>query len=160
MVVEPLANASEASASASAPVSTSVDACTSPPPERGGREADVATAGHIPSQGASSSVDAMEIVLTPSDLALIEKILKDESQPSNAHAEDNKPHKLTISNMPAKARKKLAAELRKVAERLENFDNRLGSQSGATTVIDKNGPEIKDMQDGLELLTLRSAWRV
>ena len=59
--------------------------------------------------------------------------------------------------MPAKDRKKLAAELRKVAERLENFDNQLGSQSGATTVIDKNGPEIKDMQDGLELLTLRSA---
>ena len=59
--------------------------------------------------------------------------------------------------MPAKDRKKLAAELRKVAERLETFDNRPGSQSGATTVIDKNGQEMEDMQDGLELLTLRSA---
>ena len=59
--------------------------------------------------------------------------------------------------MPAKDRKKLAAELKKVAERLENFDNRPGSQSGATTVIDKNGQEMEDMQDGLELLTLRSA---
>ena len=55
-----------------------------------------------------------------------------------------------VSNMPAKDRKKLAAELRTLAERL-------GSQAGATTVIDKSGPEMKEMRDGLEFLTLRSA---
>ena len=44
VVVEPLANASEAAAFASAPASTSGDAYTSPPAGRGGREADVATA--------------------------------------------------------------------------------------------------------------------
>ena len=59
--------------------------------------------------------------------------------------------------MHAKNRKKLAAELRTVAERLENFDNRPGSQAGATTVIDKNGPEMEEMRRGLDFLTLRSA---
>ena len=136
-VVVPVVVGPSTSAGGAAPGSTSASPSgeyTSPSPERGGAapapgESDQAIFDDIP-EWVSAILDHLDYLT-------------------------DHPHILTISKMPAKARKKLAGELRKFADRLEEIDNR--------AVVDRNGSQeeqaaFEELQDEFrEVLTLRSS---